>query len=115
MNLTCIAITSKFIRKSHYLSQGSDNIPKFHYAVFHYVTAHCPLARCTHIYNSMNYESVSFHHSWNALPDVQITLKKTTTAKAELVQLDRESQASNQSAQTPDRPHKVKKNMGLWL
>lgn len=42
--------------------------------LLHYITAYHPLARCTHIYNSMNYESVSFHHSGNALPDVQITL-----------------------------------------
>lgn len=85
MSLTCLAITSKLIRKPQFLSHRSNNIPKFHYAVFHYITAHCPLARCTHIYKFMNFESVPFHHSWNALPDVQITLRKTTTARAELV------------------------------
>lgn len=64
---------------------GSYNIPYISLrCVVHYITPHRPLASCTHIYNSMNYESVSFHHSWNALPDVQITLRKTTTAQAEL-------------------------------
>lgn len=31
----------------------------------------------------MNYESRAFYHSWIALPDVQITLRGTTTAREE--------------------------------
>lgn len=54
----------------------------FSHAVFHYIAAQSPLAHCTHIYNSMNYESLPFHRSWNALPDVQIILRVITTAQA---------------------------------
>lgn len=54
----------------------------FSRAVFHYITAQSPLAHCTHIYNFMNYESLPFHRSWNALPDVQIILRVITTAQA---------------------------------
>lgn len=98
----------KFIRKPRFLSQGSYCIPKFHYAIFHYITALCPLACRTHIYNPMNYESVSFHHSWNSLPDVQITLRKTTPIESELVHLDTESQQqpSLRRSQTDHRKHK---------
>lgn len=63
-----------------------------YYAVFQYITPYRPLARCAHIYNSMNYESLSFHHSWSSLPDVQITLRKTTITQTEPVHLNRESQ-----------------------
>lgn len=54
--------------------------------MFHYITAQGPLAHCTCIYNSMNYESCSFHHSWIALPDVQITLEGTTKAQEEALE-----------------------------
>lgn len=80
------SLTPKFIEKLELPFKGSYNIPKFHYAAFHYITAHIPLACCTVIYNFMNYKSVSFHHSWNILPDVQITLRKTTTSKSALTQ-----------------------------
>lgn len=46
----------------------------------------------------MNYESVSFHRSWNSLPDVQITLRQTITSRAKLVHF---SQPSNESSQIP--------------
>lgn len=80
------SLTPKFIEKLELPFKGSYNIPKFHYAAFHYITAHIPLACCTVIYNFMNYKSVSFHHSWNILPDVQITLWKTTTSKSALTE-----------------------------
>lgn len=34
----------------------------------------------------MNYESVSFHHGWISLPDVQIMLRETTTTQAEVLE-----------------------------
>lgn len=80
------SLTPKFIEKLELPFKGSYNIPKFHYAAIHYITAHIPLACCTVIYNFMNYKSVSFHHSWNILPDVQITLWKTTTSKSALTE-----------------------------
>lgn len=80
------SLTPKFIEKLGLPFKGSYSIPKFHYAAFHYITAHIPLACCTVIYNFMNYKSASFHHSWNILPDVQITLRKTTTSKSTLTQ-----------------------------
>lgn len=68
---------------------------KFLYTVFHYIGAHCPLAHCPHIYRSMNYERVSFHRSWIALPGVQIMLKKTSTTQAKLDHFIPESSTFN--------------------
>lgn len=84
MKLTFTVITSKnkFDNLDFYYS---GFVKLCYYAVFHYITAQSPLAHCTHIYNSMNYESASFHHSWNVLPDVQITLREITADQEELL------------------------------